>query len=545
MSTEENTTPIQEENLAVEKRLIEAAPVAADNDDMSYLLDELTVKKTVENPDDVTPVAEDTVIEKNEKVTVTVPPATTSREADDPAMFVWTGLDRYECNKLETALNILYQGDPDPDTLPDPTWTRAWFDGSQTTVPYADIYKKPLRAPESKWRQEYGTKQLAYANYWAVESIDHGEVLTGEKARRLAKVAIGGGRTENLPLWQTGIWITITPPLEADWNTLDEEILEQRKSFGWDHFGVAFSNYSVYLMEKLQNFALRFITSCSVMDADASKPDATKTAGEVVREYIDYFDIPILLAYVAHASYPNGFPYVRPEVLDRLEGGAGTIVPETLNLYRCVQHDFGRIDEWQINHMASRKRWSMSPESVRKYQEHVNSHRKHNEVVEINDNLHLVLDTPTMADMIKSTDMWLASMKSALAASLTVERSDGQRQESIRRHSRVATLRALAPWVSSMRIIKDGKTSYIEHREDIDAIMIDARNDTQLGAKIYDGVMQYIGDTSLSIVAVPVDPELQGMPKDGKDSTRQKMVPLDITSLVFILLERVRAKSRG
>ena len=103
----------------------------------------------------------------------------------------------------------------------------------------------------------------------------------------------------------------------------------------------------------------------------------------------------------------------------------------------------------------------------------------------------------------------------------------------------------MAPWVASMRIIKDGKTSYIESRDDIDAIMVDARNDTQLGNKIYDGVMQYIGDTALSIVAVPVDPELPGMPKDGKDGTKQKMVPLDITSLVFILLEHVRVKSRG
>lgn len=47
------------------------------------------------------------------------------------------------------------------------------------------------------------------------------------------------------------------------------------------------------------------------------------------------------------------------------------------------------------------------------YQDHVSGHRKHNEVVEINEHLHLVLDTPTMAAMIKSTDMWLTSMKAA------------------------------------------------------------------------------------------------------------------------------------
>lgn len=537
---------------AIQDTIIQDTPIdnntaLTDQDSMGYLLDELSVSKTVV-PDiaNETPAADTAKKEdKVDKVIVTVPPATSSRTPDDPAMFVWTGLDRFECNGVTAGLNALYDGDPDPETLPDGTWTRSFFDAATTTVPYADIYKKPLRSPTSKWRQEYGSQALGYANYWHVERVEHGEVLTGEKARRLAKVAIGGGRTENLPLWQSGFWITITPPLEADWNTLDEEILEQRKTFGWDHFGVAFSNYSVYLMEKLQNFALKFITTCSIMDDDASKPDATKTAGEVVREHIDYFDIPVLLAYVAHASYPNGFPYVRPAMLDKIEGGAGTLVPETLNLYRCVQHDFGRIDEWQISHMANRRRWSMSVEDVRTYQDHVSNHRKHNEVVEINEHLHLVLDTPTMAAMIKSTDMWLTSMKAALAASLTLGRSDGQRQESIRRHSRIATLRALAPWVASMRIIKDGKTSYIESRDDIDAIMVDARNDTQLGNKIYDGVMQYIGDTALSIVAVPVDPELPGMPKDGKDGTKQKMVPLDITSLVFILLEHVRGKSRG
>lgn len=525
----------------------DAAPVVETaSEDMGYLLDELVSSNATPTFKESAVATEPTpAVATADKVVITVPPATTVRTNQDPAMFVWSGHDRHESASLTTALAGMYEGNPDPETVPDPTWARAHFDAAQSTVPYADIYKKPLRNPESKWRQEYGTKQLAYANYWNVEQIEHGEVLTGEKARRMARTAIGGGRTENLPLWQSGIWITISPPLEADWNTLDEEILEQRKTFGWDHFGVAFSNYSVYLMEKLQNFALRYITSCSVMDAEASKPDATKTAGEVVREYIDYFDVPILLAYIAHASYPHGFPYVRPAMMEKLDSSGGTLVPEMLNIYHAVQHDFSRIDDWQINHMASRRRWSMKPEDVRTYQQHVAQHRKHNEVVEINENLNLVLDTPTMADMIKSTDMWLTSMKSALSASLTMERSDGQRQESIRRHSRVATLRALSPWVASMQIIKDGKTSYIENREDIDEIMVDARNDTQLGNKIYNGVMQYIGDTSISIVAVPVDPELMGMPKDGKDPSKQKMVPLDITSLVFILLEHVRGKSRG
>jgi hypothetical protein len=57
--------------------------------------------------------------------------------------------------------------------------------------------------------------------------------------------------------------------------------------------------------------------------------------------------------------------------------------------------------------------------------------------------------------------------------------------------------------------------------------------------------VKYIGTTSISVTAVAVDPELPDMPTDKQDESRQKIVPIDILSLVFTLLEHARAKAKG
>lgn len=139
-------------------------------EDMGYLLDELVSSNatpTFKEKESTVAADQTQATTPVDKVVLTVPPATTVRTNQDPAMFVWSGHDRHESTSLTTALAGMYEGNPDPETVPDPTWARAHFDAAQSTVPYADIYKKPLRNPESKWRQEYGTKQLAYANYWS------------------------------------------------------------------------------------------------------------------------------------------------------------------------------------------------------------------------------------------------------------------------------------------------------------------------------------------------------------------------------------------
>jgi len=130
-----------------------------------------------------------------------------------------------------------------------------------------------------------------------------------------------------------------------------------------------------------------------------------------------------------------------------------------------------------------------------------------------------------------------------LAVSLTQEREDGSRQESIRRHSRMAHLRSLSPWVRSMRVTKDGRTAHIESEEDIEFILCDARNDTKLSEAIYVGIVKYIGTTSISVTAVAVDPELPDMPTDKQDRVGRRSYR-STSSLWFLPYSSTRERKR-
>ena len=460
------------------------------------------------------------------------------RDETDPALFYITGLNRAETNALVDAVtNSVEDARNSGRDIPfNPAWIQSIWMSAKTTTPYADWTNPVFSGKLKEWRQEHGNPKLGFIDFTDRMQITNGERIDGKRAVDLARAAVGGGKPQNLGLWQSGFWVSIKAPIEGDWNDLDEMILEQRRQFGWDYFGIGFSAYSTYLQSTCLEFACKFITDVSV-DFDPNKQGIT--VGEWVAANIDYLDIPILLAYIAHASYPNGFPYDRPTMAP---GKGPDFYTEMINLYYSVLHRFERFTEPMIEHMLNRAKRTMSIGSVDLYKQMVADLRG-KKVIEINNNFKLVLGTPTFANMVGSTNRWLEELKQNLLKALTENTNDTDRQKYIRKSTRGALVRSLSPWVDEIHITHNDAIGIIDSQTDIEATLLDIRNETNIGNKTYNEIVKYIAESALSLTAIPFDPKLPNLPPNLTNETEQRVIQLDILNLVFTLLERLRMKS--
>lgn len=470
---------------------------------------------------------------------VLIPPATKKSTDEEAPSFIFLGLSRFEYRQLLEAIvervNLAREAGEDLP-LVNSEWWEYFTAAGQTSVPFADMGLKPLNDSSRGWRQSPLNGRLEYEDSAKVNPIVNGETLSGNRAIRLGRQALSGGAPQNLPLVQSGFSISIKPPLEGDWNLLDETITEQRKAFGWDHYGIGFSNYSVYLLQAVFDWGLQFVTGCSI-----KAPDGKTSPAELVRQYIDYYDLPVFLAYLAHASYPDGFTYSRP-ALPSTDSDTASIFNERLSIYHCVVHDWPLLDDWQMDHMTKRAKSSVSVEDVLEYKDRINKIRM-SDTIDITDKVKIELTTPSFTEVLQSTDSWLASLKETVMSGLTKSKTDGQRQQSIRNCSRLAQVRAFSAWVKAIHF-GDGKGNWgkVVDAKDINDILIDTKNETDVANKIYEAVIRYMERTHISFVCVPTDPTLEYMPPGFDGNRQQRVIPLDILSLVFIQLERVRRK---
>lgn len=530
---------IKKENLLEEGTIVSDAEtdVPTENDNATETNPESDTESAdkieLEDIEDVEDTATKTKIE------IKLTPATSLNNTDQPPLVSFNLLSRRETTVLVDELNRIFKDNNSSRTAYANGWIQALNVSAKTTVPFSDYPAIKVNSENNVgWKNDPEDERLKYIDFSKEERVLHGQTITGKQAVRAARAAMGGGIPQNLGLYQSGFWVSIKPPLEGDWNDLDERILEQRKTFGWDHFGVAFSCYSTYILSELLMFAAKHITECSVDIPEVKSGEMT--VGDWVIANIDQMDIVVLLTYIAHSAYPQGIPYVRPNPNLVPNSPMKELLNEKLNLYHCVVHDFSRIDEEMVAHMARRAKRSVAVEDVLKYQEMV-AKKRGDRTVKLNDNFSIVLAMPKFADIVQSTDAWLMQMKSSMISSLTKERSESEKQNYIHKNSRIASVRAYSSWIKELVIEINGNTVYVKDRESIDEALLDMRNESRIAITAYNTILTYISDCALSLTVIPTDPDLEGMPESDTPG-KQRIVTLDIVALVFTLVEQLRKK---
>lgn len=400
-------------------------------------------------------------------------------------------------------------------------WFAAYVNGLDHLINGNSLSDSVERA-ESLWRQKVGIDGQDIGAGKPRFGNTPGNVLVGERALLKASSLLGLGGVVQIPLWHTGIWVSIKAPSEASLLELERRIANEKVALGRFTSGMIFSNTSVYTISYVVNFVLNHIYDASIKN----------TTQETLKRLIKVTDIPSLVWGLICAIYPNGYEYARPCTTNPAE--CQHIVKGKINLSKLHWVDNASLNDAQKRMMAKRTE-KFSEEDLKGYEK---EHSRGGEyTITLMDELRFKLKVPTIAEYEQSGFTWVDNIVDLLENSLGVSLKGKERDEYITDQGRLTALRQYAHWVRSIEVGED----FIEDRETIDLFLSSLSSKEEISTKFFEGVGRYIDNSTVALVAIPKYrcPSCGGEQKADLNKDRYPfLLPIDIVRIFFSLLDQ-------
>jgi hypothetical protein len=405
-------------------------------------------------------------------------------------------------------------------------WAQAIKDGIDNLVA-GNALLKSLSKETSNWMQSVeieGVRLAAGAPKISGEG-ENGK-LSGDAAMFQVLGALGLGSIVQIPLWHSGIWVSIKAPTDSDLLLLDQRLADEKIALGNMTSGLVYSNTSVYMVNHLVNFALDHIYDASLKD----------TRPENLKKIIRATDIPILLWGLACAIYPNGYPYRRPCIASPTE--CQHVEEAMLYLPRLCWTDREALTHAQKKHMVNR-RAKHTNEHVMLYQSDLKYGKK--KTVEFTPKLKMILRVPSIEEYITSGYSWIESIVNMIEENFGSTAKGEDRERRIMAQGNVTMLRQFAHWVDKILVtLPSGDENYIDSRDTIDRILTTLTGQDELRDKFFEEVGNYIDYSTISMIGIPrYSCPSCGKPQgDESDSSHRYIIPVDVTNVFFTLQRR-------
>jgi hypothetical protein len=382
-----------------------------------------------------------------------------------------------------------------------------------------------LTRDQSMWRQSmtFGAEQLAAGRPRFGDNVEPGNRLTGEKAMLKLTASLGLGAIIQVPLWHSGIWLSMKAPAESDLLQLDRRMAMEKISLGRFTNGLIFSNNSIYMNSYLANFALSCVYDATVKDISL----------DALKSIIKINDLPTLIWALACTIWPNGYKYKHACANDPAE--CTHVTEAVLNLTKLSWTDDRVLTDNQRRHMANRNA-KVTVEQLDRYQEE-HAFNNVNRVFDVSEGaVSVELRVPTLAEYELSGFEWVDGIVDQADKAFGVSLTGQQRNDYIMDQGKLTSLRQYTHWVERMVTNNDG--GVIEDRKTLEnAISVFSSSD-EIQDEFFTAVGKYIDTTTMSLIAIPK----YDCPRCGKPVTKEAtlhpyLIPLDVARVFFTLLD--------
>ena len=376
-----------------------------------------------------------------------------------------------------------------------------------------NYFRETLNRPGSLWKQ--------YAEHEGA-SFRASKVMLRSSDDPVLRIRndLGMGGLVQIPLWHSGIWLTLRTPSDKGLLELERRISADKIDFGRRSNGRVFSNTEVYGTTHVVDFVLDHLHSSTV---DKASVDALK-------ELIKTTDIPQMAWGILLAIYPKGYPLSQPCVADPEK--CDHVANQMINLGRLSWIDTTKLTDRQKKHMANRVA-RYTPEKIQEYQDDfifdVTS------VVKLNETIQVKLAVPSLAKAQSTGYAWVDGITTATQQAFSLKLKENERIEYIREQALLTGLRQYSHWIDS--VIRNGETEeVIDDSEVLDEIIDVICASDQLTDETYRAIQSYIDGSTISLIALPryKCPACQKEP-DEQYLKHPHLIPLDVIYVFFIL----------
>lgn len=412
---------------------------------------------------------------------------------------------------------------------PDEKWVDALKRGMDLTYVGGEL-DTLSEEQNTLWRQSLkaGDNELSAAK--PKFSDNHTTNLTGEAALLRVRDLTGMGSTIQIPLYHSGIWVSLKAPSDGDLLELERRAAEIKVSLGRQTRGRIFSNITVALSGIVVDFALAHIYRTTV------KPEEVEKAGGL-RNLILQQDIPTLLWGLVLLIYPGGFNYSRSLISNARE----EVITRKLNIGRLQCVNNRAFSDKQLRHIARRFDSSMTVTELENYRsEFIELSPKE---VKITDAIRIVFSPSNITKHLEDGQYWINSIVARADTILSFQQNSPERDQYLISQGKASVTCQYTHIVNKIIV---GENQVINDKETIhNALATLSGNDTFYN-NFFTEVAKYLRSTVVSIIALDTLSKEEDERAEQENPNFPHLIPLDMIQTFFTLLvlttDRIRAR---
>lgn len=362
------------------------------------------------------------------------------------------------------------------------------------------FYVKPLKDKDRRWLQsiKYGTKELD-SRPLAMSSKATGDIRGDAAiAKFYAKAGMGGYR--QIPLWHSGIWVTMAPPSDADMLNLEFMLSEYEIELGRTTNRLVYSNYDVIFTRIVSEFAIQCITNCTLKLNNKND----------LLDYIKPQDKYLLALGIIQTAYTKGFEIAHScantgVIVDNKPKCTST-EEATIDPTRLLRVDRSQLTKEHLTHMSNRTPGSMSIDDVIEYQNTLLANEE--AVYNIKDSNDAVVfkatfSMPFLRGIITRGEEWVENIINATQESFTQNLSVEMKNALVETRSKSSLVGLYSSYITKIDLSDEGDTSYVTNRESIDRLLNAASQDNVTFNNIMRAAMLYLSNHVVAMAALP------------------------------------------
>ena len=461
-----------------------------------------------------------TVVRKKQNVTVVYPVDSPNKLTDGDEVVLPSNYDEETKELLEDMPNVELL-----DSVESRKWANDIAEGLDLNT-YGETYVGSLERPDADFQhhvEDSGKSLMAQSPKF---KNTENQNLKGERAVIRIMSHLGLGSLFQVPLWHSGIWLTIKPPSESEIIELNRQIISDKIKFGRYTYGLSFSNISSYTTDRLVDFALAHVYDLTVKPEDVSIGN--------LKDHISCQDIPILIWGLVCSMYPRGFRYRRACVNN--PDKCNYVAEDTLDVSKLQWTDVSAITDWQKSYMASRQSKCKTLEEVNRYKDELSNIRSTKIVINegLSNEISMVIKTPTVKEHVDSGFRWISDIVSSVDETMGVEKDEEKRNSYIIRHGQATSMRQYVHWIQSI----DCDSNTVDDKDTIEKTLDFLSSDDYIRNEFINKIVEYINDSTISIIGIPTFecPACGTSQSETTDGNFTNILPLDVMQLFFALL---------
>ena len=367
-------------------------------------------------------------------------------------------------------------------------------------------------------------------------------VVSGSTAIARFTSLLGVGVVTQIPLWHSGIWLTIKPPKQTDIINLEIAIANNQIQLGRETNTLVYSNYSVIYNRLVIDFILKH-----VVDSTLKLPE-----DDDIRKYISMHDMyPLILAMIS-SMYPEGIPVTRTCVnTNNLKEDktplCDFIASAKLDTNKLLWVNRKVLNNKMLTHMSKRIPNSSTVDEVKEYQLSISKTNSKTITIETENSIPVIatIAIPNLYDYLINGELWIQNIIKEAEEIFSSTDSIETKNSKVNDILMTVILGIYNVFVKKI----ESNNMVIEDNDTIVELLTVLSNDNIAFKSFINSIKTYISESAIAIVATPnyECPNCKAQQNDNIKGPFKELIPLNILESFFDLsvlrINKVRNKS--